>query len=241
METNILLLLVTIAAFAATIIGGLFAFRFRDRLHLILGFSSGAVIAVAFFDLMPESLELASAYEPSFVLSVMGLGFVTYLILDRLILLHGHDDDHAHGTRGAFGALSLSFHSFLDGIGIGVAFQISSSLGFIVAVAVLAHKFSDGINTVGMIVRSAGSRARAFLWLCINAIAPAFGVAASFLFFIPEQTFGLLLALFSGFFFYIGASDLLPESHHNHPVIWTTVATLLGIASMYAVIRLAGI
>jgi zinc transporter ZupT len=233
--------LIACAVFAATLIGGLFALRFRDRLHLILGFSAGAVVGVAFFDLMPESLELASSYEPSFIFSIMALGFVLYLVLDRLVLLHGHDDDHAHGGRGAFGAGSLAFHSFLDGIGIGLAFHVSATAGAVVAAAVLVHDFSDGINTVSFILKEGGARARALIWLCIDAIAPVAGILSTFFFTISDQRLGLLLALFAGFFFYIGASDLLPESHHAHPVRWTTISTVLGIGALYIVIRLAGI
>ena len=237
---DLTLVLISVSAFLTTLIGGLFALRFRDRLHLILGFSAGAVVGVAFFDLMPEALELASAYEPSFVFSIVGLGFVLYLILDRLIFLHGHDDEHAHG-RGAFGAGSFAFHSFLDGLGIGLAFQVSTAVGVIVATAVLVHKFSDGINTVSMIIKNAGSKASAMLWLTVSSLAPVAGIAMAFFFTVPEQTLGLLLALFAGFFFYIGASDLLPESHHAHPVAWTTISTVLGVAVMYVVIRLAGV
>ena len=36
-------------------LAGAFALRFKDRLHLIMGFSAGALIAVAFFDLLPEA------------------------------------------------------------------------------------------------------------------------------------------------------------------------------------------
>jgi zinc transporter ZupT len=57
-----LLALIAAAAFCATFAGGLFALRLRDKLHLVLGFSAGAVIAVAFFDLLPEALELGKAY-----------------------------------------------------------------------------------------------------------------------------------------------------------------------------------
>ena len=46
--------------------------------------------------------------------------------------------------------------------------------------------------------------------------------------------------LFAGFFLYIGASDLLPESFHAHPKALTTVMTLLGAAMLYIVVRLAG-
>jgi zinc transporter ZupT len=47
---------VSIAAFCMTLLGGMFALRLKDRLHLILGYSAGAVIAVAFFDLIPEAV-----------------------------------------------------------------------------------------------------------------------------------------------------------------------------------------
>jgi ZIP family zinc transporter len=51
----------------------------------------------------------------------------------------------------------------------------------------------------------------------------------------------VILALFAGFFLYIGASDLLPESHHNHPTFWTTFMTVLGVAVLFGAIKLAGI
>lgn len=235
------LVIISIATFFTTLIGGLFALYFRDRLHLILGFSAGAVVGVAFFDLMPEALELASSYDASFVFSIVGLGFVLYLILDRIIFLHGHDDGHSHGGRGAFGAGSFAFHSFLDGLGIGLAFQVSTAVGVIVALAVLVHKFSDGINTVSMIIKNAGSKASALGWLAVSSLAPVAGIISAFFVAVPEQTLGLLLALFAGFFFYIGASDLLPESHHAHPVAWTTISTVLGVVVIYIVIKVAGV
>jgi ZIP family zinc transporter len=49
----------------------------------------------------------------------------------------------------------------------------------------------------------------------------------------------VVLALFAGFFLYIGASELLPDSHHRYPRAWTTVATLLGAGLIWLVVRLA--
>jgi ZIP family zinc transporter len=236
--------LFAIGAFCATLVGGLFALRLKDRLHLILGFSAGAVIGVAFFDLMPEAIELGSAsHDVSTVVSVIALGFVLYLVIDRFISLHSHADgenDHVHHRRGVIGAGTLAFHSFLDGVGIGLAFKVSPEIGLVVALAVLAHDFSDGINTVNMILKNAGERARAAGWLMVDALAPVCGVLVTLFFTLSEESLGLLLALFSGFFLYIGASDLLPESHHKHPVFWTTFSTVLGVATLYAVIRIAG-
>jgi ZIP family zinc transporter len=129
----------------------------------------------------------------------------------------------------------------LDGVGIGLAFQVSPAVGAVVTAAVLAHDFSDGINTVNMIVKNGGKRAQAMKWLFVDALAPVAGILLSLLLGITGENLGLLLALFAGFFLYIGASDLIPESHHEHPTAWTTLMTILGAAVLYAVINAAGI
>ncbi|HXK37800.1 MAG TPA: ZIP family metal transporter [Candidatus Paceibacterota bacterium] len=232
-----------IATAIATTIGGLFALHMRDRLHLILGFAAGAVIGVAFFDLIPESFDLAgAAYTTEHIALYIAIGFLTYLIIDRTISLHSHEAEeghtHSHG-RGHFGAGSLSVHSMLDGLGIGLALKVSPAVGAVVALAVLAHDFSDGINTVSMVIKNGGTRKKALRWLAVDALTPSLGIFIAYFVTVPESALGLLLALFSGFFLYIGASDLIPESHHNHPKMLTTIMTVLGAATLYAIIHIA--
>ena len=233
------------SAFLATLLGGFFALRFKDKLHLILGFSAGAVIGVAFFDLLPEAIKLGSIeYNISFITMITAVGFVSYMILDRFVFFHSHGthehENHNH-ERGVLGAGSLSLHSFLDGVAIGLAFQVSNAVGMIVAIAVLVHDFSDGINTVSMILKNGGDKKKAFKWLMVDAFAPVLGIFSTLFFTLPPSALGIILAIFSGFFLYIGASDLLPESHHNHPTYWTTLVTLLGIVIIFFAITLAGV
>jgi ZIP family zinc transporter len=236
------IVLIAFLTFVSTLLGGCLALYLKDRLHLILGFSAGTVVAVAFFDLLPEALQLASgSYELSTILGITVIGFALYLVLDRFMFLHGHELKEDHEHRGVAGAASLSLHSFLDGVGIGLAFQVSTLVGVVVAAAVLTHDFSDGINTVNMILRHKGERSTAMRWLFFDALAPVFGVLSTLLFRISDVTLGLLLALFAGFFLYIGASDLIPESYHAHPARWTTVSTILGIATLFLIIKLANL
>src|ERR1051325_10233939 len=233
LQMSPLVLLIAAAAFCSTFLGGLFALRFKDKLHLILGFSAGAVLAVAFFDLLPEALELGDPYPVTFIPSLVGLGFVIYMVMDRAIVLHADQEPAHHHERGLLGAGSLMVHSFLDGLAIGLSFHVSNSVGLVVAFAVLAHDFSDGINTINLILKNDGSRTEAMRWLAFDAIAPLAGVATSYFVSIPAPTLGLALALFCGFFTYIGASDLLPESHHAHSTKWTTAMTVLGLLVVY--------
>lgn len=238
-------MLIAAAAFCATYAGGLFALRLKDRLHLVLGFSAGAVVAVAFFDLIPESIAFGQRFHsPATLLSWVAVGFLSYLVLDRAQFFFGHDghghagDHQHHAQRGTLGAASLSAHSFLDGIAIGIAFQASASVGALVTAAVLTHDFSDGINTTGIVLKNGGSRRQVRAWLLADSLAPGAGIVATSLFTVPAPLLGIALALFGGFFLYIGASDLIPESHHNHPKLLTTVMTLFGAAVLYLAIAL---
>lgn len=235
-----MVILISFATLVATFLGGYFALKFKDKLHLVLGFSAGAVIGVAFFDLLPEAINLAGqSYAVSTITTIVAFGFTAYLLLDRIIILHSDQEEGHNHHRGRLGAGSLSVHSFLDGLAIGLAFQVSVSVGTIVAIAVLVHDFSDGINTVNMIIKNGGTRGQALKWLLVDAIAPVVGVLSTLFFSLPEKSLAVILALFCGFFLYIGASDLLPESHHNHPAKWTTAMTIVGIVALYIAIRFA--
>lgn len=241
-----MLILIAIAAFLSTYIGGLVALRFKDNLHLVLGFSAGAIIAVAFFEIIPEAIELGGrVYDAGIITSLVGLGFFAYLILDRFIVLHSHDTEgHERQNyflhRGTMGAGSLSVHSFMDGIAIGLAFQVSPAVGIVIATAVLVHDFSDGINTANLVLKNGGTVQKALRWVAADAIAPVLGIIATLWFTLSGESLSLFLAVFGGFFLYIGAADLLPESHHRHPAALTTIMTIIGMAVLYGVIQIAG-
>jgi zinc transporter ZupT len=232
----VLLVVIAAAAFLCTLAGGLLALRLRDKLHLILGFSAGAVIGVAFFDLLPEAVNFGVQFHsPATILSWTALGFLSYLVLDRVLLFHGESV-----PRGRFAAGVLCLHSLLDGIAIGFAFQTSHEVGIVVAIAVLTHDFSDGINTTNLVLKNRGSRSSALHWLLLDGLAPVIGVASTFYLRLPVNAFGPTLGLFAGFFLYIGASDLIPESYHAHPKFLTTAMTLAGAGALYLAIMLIG-
>jgi zinc transporter ZupT len=236
--TALLILGLSLGAFAATMTGGLFALRAAKALPLVMAFSAGAVIGVAFFDLAPEALEAGKGlYEPRELLAISALGFFLYTLVDRLVARHDCESQ-ANPSRGLLGAASFSAHSVLDGFAMGVAFQTSHAIGMVVAAAVLAHDFADGLNTVSVVTRNGGSHRFALRWLAVDAIAPVGGAALSLLIPTHAGVLAALLALFCGFFLHIGASGLLPESHRARPRPSTTIATLLGAAFLYAVTAL---
>jgi zinc transporter ZupT len=236
--TALIVMLIALAACTATMTGGLLSLKLAGKLPLVMGFSAGAVIGVAFFDLAPEALAAGKGlYEPRSLLAIAALGFFLYTALDRLVARHDCEGQ-ANPARGLIGAASFSAHSVLDGFAMGIAFQASREIGLIVAAAVLAHDFADGLNTVNVVMKNGGTRRFALRWLAVDAIAPVVGAGLSLMITANAGLLALLLAVFCGFFLHIGASGLLPESHRAYPRPATTVATLLGAGFLYAVTAL---
>ncbi len=235
---TLLLVAIGLAAGGATLLGGALALRFASRVHLVLGFSAGAVIGVALLDLLPEAMRTGEPSMGAFgVAAAVAVGFLAYLVIDRAFLI-GVAGQASH--RGHLGAGSLTVHSLLDGLGIGLGFQASTGVGVVLALAVLAHDLADGMNTVNLSIGGAHSHGVTRRWLVADALAPLAGIGLSQLVRVPEAALAPMLAIFAGFFLYIGASELLPESHRRHPKPWTTVATVLGVLLIGLVVRLAG-
>jgi zinc transporter ZupT len=222
----------------STGLGGLAAVRFRDRLHLLLGFSSGAVLAVALFDILPEifAMPAGASYMP-----LAAIGFLAFFGLERYTAMHGarehvHAIDTHEQEMGTLSAAGLTFHSFLDGVAIGAGFQSSIQVGLLIAAGIIAHDLSDGLNTVTVMLAHGNSLQRARLWLVLDMIAPVFGALATLM--IPlSGALPWMLAFFAGSFLYIGASDLLPEAkEHDSPLVAVSMA--VGMLVIYLTSRL---
>jgi len=234
-----------VASFFSTIFGGVLALRFKDKLHLILAFASGAVVSTALFELLPEIIRLGNEQQLTTrnLMAFSVVGFLLFHIVER-ILIFSNCQEASHQKEGCqhvgiFSATGFSFHSFFDGLGIGLGFLASFQLGIVMAAAVLAHDFSDGLNTATVILKNQGSSAQAFWWVLLNAVAPLAGVLFSFAI-KSSSIMPYVVSFYFGFFLYLGASDLLPEAHHRHSSYLTIVATILGFAFVYLVSGLLG-
>ena len=238
-----------LATVVSTSAGGLCALHLRRWLHLVLGFSAGVVLGVVAFDLLPQSVEQSRRLHGSAVAALLPLvaGFLLLHALKRYAFPH-----HAHDARessprlahtaGAPQVLALVGHSALDGLGIGLAFQVSPAVGLTVAVAVIAHDFCDGLNTIGVMLMHGRTARSALGVLTLNALAPVAGAASSLVLEVPLAVQVSLLGFLAGLLLHLAAVDILPRARKRAGLaaqLNLFGLTSLGLGAVYGLTRLA--
>jgi zinc transporter ZupT len=233
----------SIATFFSTFLGGLFAIKFKDKMHYIMAFAAGVLLAVVSFDIFPEIIEQIKIndFKPIEAMIALVAGFLVFHILEKTILIHhAHEEDyaeHKHPQVGVLSALALAGHSFMDGVGIGLGFQISPAIGILVAVAVISHDFTDGMNTVTLMLANKNSTAKSKILLLLDCITPILGAFSTLFFTVSAHFLVLYLGFFAGFLLYIGASDILPEAHSQHSSYKLIGLTILGVVFIFVISR----
>lgn len=243
--------LVSLLAFLTTLLGGVAAMRVRDNRHLVLGLAGGLMLGIVAFDLIPESLEM-TRHSPFGVPAPMigfAAGFLLLHVVEQAVAIHrAHEDEyaphvHAHGHGGGPGGLlaasALVGHSLMDGVSIGLGFQSGTEVGVFVALAVVAHDFADGFNTVTAASLNRDDRRPAVVLLLADAAAPIAGAALGTLIQLPDALLGPYLGMFAGVLLYLSAAEILPEAHSVHPRVMTLGATGLGLTVVLFVVGLA--
>ena len=240
--------LVSAAAFFSALAGGALAIRASRAVGAIIAVGAGIRIGAAFFDLIPEAVtQLSGSLDTAMIFTA--IGFLAFYAVEKTTTLHvGHETateiDHAaptHQHLGIIGATGMSLHSFLDGVALAAGLVVGGGLGLIIAIVVVVHRFSDGIGVVSFLLASHHSLDRTWRWVSVVALAPVLGVLVGVAVPLPASMLGGMLAVFAGFFLYIGAAELLPEAHRSDRSRLIVLATLSGVIAIYLLSWWAGV
>lgn len=186
----------------------------RKNLVFFVSFAVGVLLSNAFFHLLPEAITLTVSW-PYWTLGAI----IFFYLIEQVIIIHAcYEEDCEVHSLGHMGLLGIGFHSLVDGLTIGVAFQINFNVGLLTSLAIVFHKISEGscLYTLLLGGRFSPNRSLIFSWLV--ALATPLGALLAY-FFIEQftgQTLGWFLAAAAGTFIYISASDLVPMTHKNH-------------------------
>ena len=234
-------ILAALLSFLSTLLGGLTSIKFKNKLQLILGFTAGVLVGVVAFDVFPEIMELVqkTRMNPQSPMIALVTGFLLFHIMEKAMLVHhsqaGSHEEPSCPALGLLSAVCLSIHSFFDGVGIGLGFQISSATGILIAIAVISHDFSDGLNTGSLMLVHGNTPKKTIALILADATAPVLGALSTLLFRLPEKALLVYLGFFAGFLLYVGIATILMEAHRKKSSLKTVLMTILGAAFIFVV------
>jgi zinc transporter ZupT len=241
-----LTLLFTSLAMCSTLAGGYVAVAARRSIHLLMGLGAGVLLGAVFFDLLPEALSVAEGQGWDFrvVTGIVLAGFLLFYLAERLLILHacpeGDCTNEVHQHIGRLGSVGLIVHSTLDGAAIGAASLVNWRTGLLVALAVIAHDMSDGLNTILLVTHGERASRGDYLFLVMDAVAPVAGGLLALVVLPPPRALAVFLGFASGFFLYTSTSDMLPEAHRRSPSLTVSVAAIIGIIFIAVAVRIIG-
>jgi len=207
---------------AVSLLGGALLFTTKKRrqqaIMLAMPFGAGALLAAAFFDLLPESFEMG---EPRELLLWMLAGFLAFFVVERMAgwfhRHHEHEDiTGRHESQRRLIIFGDFVHNAIDGAAIGAAFVANPALGIITTIAVSAHEIPKELGTFALLL-SRGWRDRTVLLANIlTAVATIIAAVIVYILGSGDQfPVAPLLAVTAGFFVYIAASDIIPDIHEQ--------------------------
>lgn len=214
-------------------------------LRALIGVAAGALLTVAFLDLLPEAIE-AEVYEPHLIFGVVLLSIVFFFLLERVFHWHHcHCEEHgklAGQVKKNLAVINLvgdGIHNFVDGALIASAFLLDFHAGLIVTLAVILHEIPQEITDFGVLLYAGLSKTKAILYNLLTALIAIIG-AVTFYYFGNnfENTLILMMAVAAGNFIYLSTADLIPELHHesrSRKVLLHSLWLLVGVLVIYLV------
>ncbi len=203
---------------------GVFLLLYREkwaRRHTnnLNSFAAGAILGAVFLHLFPGAVSVVG--KDAFFWGLVG--FFIFYILENMVVIHSgaekfyleHDEHHHLSSSALVASIGIGLHSLIDGLVIGVGFDINRHIGSIATIGVILHELPEGMAIFSVLLESSISRNKAIFYSVVVALATPLGAILSIFFLsgLTEHTVGVLLALGAGTFLYVAASDLIPATH----------------------------
>ncbi len=203
--------------FAAATIGGLLPLFMRnaseEKLKTFVAFGAGVLLGMSFIHMLPEASHLL---EHSFGMWFLA-GFLILLIMERFVMVHACEEHGCHyHTVGIAAFVGLTLHGVIEGMALATSFF--GGIGMLVLLGIVAHKIPAGVALTTLLKLSGKSTKQILLFVIGVALSVPAGAWIAYTLITHESlnnAAGILLAISSGTFVYIGACDLLPELHSS--------------------------
>jgi len=203
-----------------------------------ISFAIGALLAVAFWGLIPEAFKSVPPEQIQTLSGTILVGILGFFVLEKLLVWrhchfsdcgaydndehehhahnHGH---HHHGVSKSAGALIIlgdAIHNFVDGVLIGAAFLTNVHLGIVTSLAVAAHEIPQEVGDFAILLQSGYEKGKALFYNILASLTTIIGGVLAYVSLADlHASLPYFLALASSSFIYIAVADLIPSLHRK--------------------------
>src|SRR5437868_7967065 len=221
-----------LVAAAGNLLGGYFVVRRdwpRRFLNYFVALGAGYMLAVAFVDVIPESVRIGGERAFLFVL----IGYFLVHLFEHTLAPHFHFGEETHLEEMHHRSyttilLGLAIHTFFDGVAIAAGFLVSTWLGVVLFLAVFLHKLPEGFTIASVALASGRGKRNAVLEAGLLGAATLFGVLLTSAL---QGQLKYALPLSGGVTVYVAATDLLPEVNRE-PNWRMALLVFVGVAGL---------
>jgi zinc and cadmium transporter len=203
--------LVALASLSARLVIWLPPRRLQAWLPWLQATAAGLLIGDALLHMLPEAMARGISIDQAG--ERIAVGMLGLLAMECVVRAFGDSSQTAAFAR--MDIIADALHHFVDGIVIGAAFAIDHALGFVVALAIMAHELPREMGNAGVLVAGGYAPPRAFFWSVATTLAIPSGALLITMTGHSPWLLGSSLALAAGTTLYLACSDVLPGMWPN--------------------------
>ncbi len=224
-----------------------------------ISFAIGALLAVAFWGLIPHAFEEIEAGQFQSLSGTILAGILGFFILEKLLIWRhchsgsceahaeeltepSHSHGHGHNSTGTLIIIGDGIHNFVDGVLIAAAFLTDVKLGIVTSLAVAAHEIPQEVGDFAILLQSGYSKSKALIYNVLASFTTVIGgVLAYYSLEDFHDVLPYFLALASSSFIYIAVADLIPSLHKKTDIKTSLHQIILIVTGVLIITTLHGV
>lgn len=215
-----------------------------------VSFAIGALLAVAFWGLIPHAFEEVRPDQVQGLSATILVGILSFFVLEKLLIWRhchhseyaAHPEEHNHQPAGMLILLGDAIHNFVDGILIAAAFLTDVKLGIVTSLAVAAHEIPQEVGDFAILLQSGYEKKKALFYNVLASLTTVVGgVLAYFSLEDLHASLPYFLAMAASSFIYIAVADLIPSLHEKTDIRTSLDQIALIAAGVLLICSLHGI
>ncbi len=201
----------------------------KQFLSFLLGITSGLMIAIVTFDLLPEATQIGGLW-----IQVLGLtlGIIAVIIIEEFL-----PNQHTNHKRqnnsflkaGILVAIGIAIHNLPEGLAIGSSFVFASEMGMKMVIVITLHNLPEGMSMATPLRIGGFSKTKVFLLTLLSGVPTGIGAfIGAILGNVSDYFIALCLALAGGTMLYITCGELIPNAKALHNGRASTIGIIIG-------------